>query len=69
MSALRSSIVLAVLGCLLGACSTQPPKVSCEGHLTPINLPRQVGPVSHELPAPAKRAKPETHEGGSSHGR
>ena len=71
MSSLRSAIVLGMLGALgcLGACSTQPPKASCEGYLTPINVPRQVGPASRETPAPVKPAKSVMHAGGGAHGR
>lgn len=71
MSALRSAIVLGMLGCL-GACSTQPPKVSCERHLTPINVPQPVGSASHPAPQPAPRPGPvksATHEAGGAHGR
>ncbi len=68
MSSFRSAIVLGVLASMLGACSTQPPKASCEGHLTPINVPHRVGSAPHPTPrsAPAKSAG---NEAGSAHGR
>ena len=69
MGAMRSAIVLGMLAGMLGACSTQPPKASCEGYLTPINVPRQVGPASRETPAPVKPAKSVMHAGGGAHGR
>lgn len=66
MSSLRRSFISLVLGLLapltLGACSTQPPRVSCERHLTPINVPA----ASSIESAPPK---PGTHAAEGTHGR
>lgn len=46
------SRILALLLLALGACAHHPPRVDCDGHLTPINPPNPVLKAPKEAAAP-----------------
>ncbi len=39
---LKTLVIVLLVLALLSACHTQPPRVDCEGHLSPINAPAPV---------------------------
>ena len=39
---LKTLATVVLVAVLLGACRTRPPRVDCEGHLSPINAPAPV---------------------------
>ena len=47
---LKSAFALLLVTALLGACHTRPPKVDCEGHLSPINAPAPI--TESQVPHP-----------------
>jgi len=73
MNSWRPLLVLLVLGLCadlsLTACSTQPPKVSCQSHLTPINLPAPAGAASHAVSSRSTTGRAVAHAAEDAHGR
>ena len=39
---LKTLVIVLLVAALLSACHTRPPRVDCEGHLSPINAPAPV---------------------------
>ena len=67
MSLLRILLLFVVVG--VSACSTQPPKVSCQSHLSPINVPGSSGGTSHAESSQPSKAKAIRPGGENAHGR
>ncbi len=40
----KTVVIVVLVAALLSACHTRPPRVDCEGHLSPINAPAPVTP-------------------------
>jgi hypothetical protein len=38
----KTAVVLLLIAVLAGGCHTRPPRVDCDGHLSPINPPAPV---------------------------
>ena len=47
---LKTLVIVVLVAALLSACRTRPPRVDCEGHLSPINAPAPVNPPQETHP-------------------